>query len=330
MIEITIFEYRRSFIFATEISTQRTKMNAINKHVIDQFLEFRRNGGRIHDTELRAWALAKSAEVWTLFSFYWPNYICNFLCYFFYYFVCKIGLGDFTASFEWVYRWKKMHRVVSRKIVKISSRAQMNNAHVLLENARTFVGRIRNIFDSKIHFYIDQSGFNLECLPQRTLEIKGTQQVHAIFQSTYSATHSYIVQPIISADRDLMSPLFIVLQERNGRFGEIVRRTMFSHPDLYVVPSTSGKVTNSIIHEWFIKVSFHQREIILSLFSTRSRLIKIERRSMQKIPKMCNTGLKQFQPVRLDRFNLWMCIIFRHINLSFVVFQIKLFCITRI
>ena len=42
-----------------------------------------------------------------------------------------------------------------------------------------------------------------------------------------------------------MSPLFIVLKEKDGQFGSTVGKTLFRPTNVYVKASKSGKVTTS-------------------------------------------------------------------------------------
>lgn len=62
----------------------------------------------------------------------------------------------------------------------------------------------------------DQSGFQLEMHSGRTLEVEGEKQVQCLVQSVSSTTHSYTIQPTISATGKLLSPLFLVLKEKTG------------------------------------------------------------------------------------------------------------------
>lgn len=80
---------------------------------------------------------------------------------------------------------------------------------------------MENVFNS------DQSSFNLEMHTGRTLSFKGHQKVETIIQSTNSMTHSYTIQPIISANGSLLSPLLIILQEKDGKFGPRVESNLF-------------------------------------------------------------------------------------------------------
>jgi len=60
-------------------------------------------------------------------------------------------------------------------------------------------------------------------------------------QSISATTHSYTIQPTISADGRLLSPLFIVLKEP-GSFGPRVQKLMFRKRNIFVLASKSGKL----------------------------------------------------------------------------------------
>lgn len=112
-----------------------------------------------------------------------------------------------------------------------------------------FVNKIRpylskpgpqNIYNS------DQSGFQLEIHSGRTLAVEGTSKVECLVQSVSATTHSYTIQPLISADGRLLSPLFIVLKEATGRFGPIVEANLFKPRNVYLTASKSGKLTSGM------------------------------------------------------------------------------------
>lgn len=105
-------------------------------------------------------------------------------------------------------------------------------------------------------FNTDQSGFNEELLSQRTLEIIGTLKVFSTIRSKHSATHSYTMQFLISADGELKAPAFMIHQENKDEFGPEVSRTMFRHKEVYVVASTSGKIKKKMLQDWFKKIYF--------------------------------------------------------------------------
>ena len=64
---------------------------------------------------------------------------------------------------------------------------------------------LENIYNS------DQSGFQLEMHRGRSLAIESLKNIECEVQSISATTHSYTIQPVISADGRLLSPLFIVL-----------------------------------------------------------------------------------------------------------------------
>lgn len=96
----------------------------------------------------------------------------------------------------------------------------------------------------------DQSGFNLETHTGRTLASKGSLKVECLAQSLNSLTHSYTIQPLISVDGILKSPLLIV-QETSGRFGPIIQKSMYKADNILVFATKSGKLTSDIVIKWF-------------------------------------------------------------------------------
>jgi len=120
-------------------------------------------------------------------------------------------MGSFSKG-----KFKQKHRIVSRKINKFVTKKSIENKEKLEQEVKTFVEKI------KTHIFLvgeenvlnsDQSGFNLEMHTGRTLALKGQETVEALTQSVNSMTHSYTIQPLISAKGVLFSPLLIVLQE---------------------------------------------------------------------------------------------------------------------
>jgi hypothetical protein len=105
-------------------------------------------------------------------------------------------------------------------------------------------------------FNSDQSGFNYEIHSGRTLDFVGVKSVEGVVQSISSTTHSYTIQPTISADGNLLSPLFVALQEPDGKFGPRVEENLFQAPNIYVTASRSGKLTKEHLIEWFKNVYF--------------------------------------------------------------------------
>lgn len=105
-------------------------------------------------------------------------------------------------------------------------------------------------------FNSDQSGFNIEQLSGRTLAERGSADVISSIRQSFSMTHSYTIQPLISSNGELKQPLFIVLQEKDGSFGPLVTANLFRHPEIFVQCSTSGKLTKELLKKWFAEVYF--------------------------------------------------------------------------
>ncbi|KYN03968.1 hypothetical protein ALC62_05174, partial [Cyphomyrmex costatus] len=105
-----------------------------------------------------------------------------------------------------------------------------------------------NVFNS------NQSGFNLEMHTRRTLSFKGELKIETLAQSLNSMTHSYTIQPLISADGCLLSPLLIVLQEKDGVFGPRIKNNLFTPENVHVLASKSGKLSSKLVQKWFTKV----------------------------------------------------------------------------
>ena len=90
----------------------------------------------------------------------------------------------------------------------------------------------------------DQNGFQLEMHSGRTLAIEGTRQGEYVIQSISSTTHSYTIQPTISANGKLQSSLYLVLKESSRKFGPIVQESIFQSINVFVAAFNSGKLTS--------------------------------------------------------------------------------------
>jgi hypothetical protein len=201
-------------------------------YTYQEFIKAKENNLIIHDSDLKRWAIKRRNE---------------------------ISLQNFTASNMWLWRFKQQHRIVSRKITKFVTRNyskeradQISTANLFVNSTKLF---LQSYTDNQI-YNTDQSGFNKEIHSGRTLEFKGVRHVEATVQSTSATTHSYTIQPTISKDGKLLSPLFVVLQEPTGSFGPRVLQTLFKAPNIYVRASTSGKLTKEELKIWFKDVFF--------------------------------------------------------------------------
>jgi len=90
-------------------------------------------------------------------------------------------------------------------------------------------------------------------------------------------THSYTIQPLISAKSVLFSPLLIVLQEKDGNFGPIVKKSLFEPENVHVLASKSGKLTSNLVRKWFeedfLPVSNKKTVLLLDSWSGQNEKI---------------------------------------------------------
>lgn len=201
--------------------TYREKISRICQYTLDNFKAAVESGLIIHDRDIRRWALQAQKE---------------------------IGYGDirFKASKNWLIKFKNAHRIVPRKINKFITRKTLENNLELQTRAEVFVDDVKSCIPSigiENVYNTDQSGFQLEMHSGRTLAIEGEKQVQCLVQSVSSTTHSYTIQPLISATGELFSPLFLVLKESSGQFGPVVEQNLFRPENVYIQASKSGKLT---------------------------------------------------------------------------------------
>lgn len=153
---------------------------------------------------------------------------------------------NFEALNRWVIRFKKRYNIVRRKVTRIVSKSQRVPEEQAKNVAQDFVSLHRpllNQYGAKNTFNADESGFKYEMFSMQTQAFKGAKVVKGQVQSSSATTHNYTIFPFIRADDQLMSPLFIVLQEKGGEFGPNAKRTLgeTSNHNVYVGCTTSGK-----------------------------------------------------------------------------------------
>jgi hypothetical protein len=214
--------------------TYKEKIEQICQYVLENFKAAVQQGSIIHDRDLRRWALQAQKLV---------------------------GNEDFRfrASESWLLKFKKAHRIVSRKINKFITKKTIESASDLQTKANEFVADIKSLIPKvglENLYNSDQSGFQLEIHSGRTLAEEGEKQVQCVVQSVSSTTHSYTIQPLISADGRLLSPLYLVLKEKGGEFGPNVKKNLFKADNVHVEASSSGKLTTGKhIHKYFQTIS---------------------------------------------------------------------------
>lgn len=173
----------------------------------------------------------------------------------------EIGADYFNASASWLHNFCKNNRIVSRKATEKVSAAQIRSQQNILARRLAF----RESYISRSAFYpdsmiwdFDQSPFNYKLKTDRTLSSQSERETIVEIGQMNRITHSYTIQPIKTRDGRLLGKLLICLQGTNGRFGPIVRREVEeieSHfGNIYVMASTSGKMSILLMREWVDEV----------------------------------------------------------------------------
>ncbi|KAK0404188.1 hypothetical protein QR680_017330 [Steinernema hermaphroditum] len=124
----------------------------------------------------------------------------------------------FKASPHFIFRFKKKYRIVSRKITHVTTK----KSFVDREHQREICEKFRNEMKSLIAnhtdkgkiFNSDQTGLRLELRSGRTLAYKGSRHVEVLVQRKNALTHSLTLQPVISADGYLQTPMLVCFMER--------------------------------------------------------------------------------------------------------------------
>ncbi|CAF2826171.1 unnamed protein product [Rotaria sp. Silwood2] len=176
--------------------TKREKLQIIDDFVYDMFEEARDNVLPVHDRDLKRWALQKAAEDSSLI---------------------------FEASEYWLRVFKHRHRICSRKITKLVTRHHAEDTDAIIESADSFVRDAKRQMQNYTHEEIlntDQIGLELELYSSRTLSYEGEKVTMTRVRSKNATTHSYTVQPMISAAGKLVGPVFLCLKEPKGKMSE--------------------------------------------------------------------------------------------------------------
>jgi len=210
--------------------TNADKFAFIAEYVLHKFQEACDRKSIIHDMNLRLWALEAKDQV---------------------------DLPEFRASKWWIWNFKKVHKIVSRKITAFRTQFTFKDQENIQNVAKEFVSNVKSKIPAiglEEVYNADESGFNLEIHSGRTLAKSGVKIIEAAVQSISSTTHSYTIMPLISASGNLLSPLYIVLKESTGTFGPRVEETLFRPVNIYIQASKSGKLTAEHFKTWFTEV----------------------------------------------------------------------------
>ena len=218
------------------------KLKQVSKYVLDRFHEARNSNFAVSDHDLAQWAHERSQT---------------------------LSVPNFQVDDTWVDRFKKRNKLASRMITKVVSKNYNTEKKDIEKVAGEFVKLMRRKYgdkDPSLLMNTDQSGFQREIHSHRTISVKGERHILGVAGNINATTHSYTIQPLITADGKFQSPMLVVLQETSTStnltrgFGpnvwKDIQPLLAEYDNLYVWGSVSGKCTNQIIRDWFENVFF--------------------------------------------------------------------------
>ncbi len=226
--------------YVAKNGNRRQKLNRVEAFVLDKFRSARDDYLPVHDVDIQRWALSQAKLE---------------------------DIDDFTASQHWLFNFKKRNGISSRKVTTFISHREVLDKSVIEKAADDFVTEaIKFIPKYKLDsvLNVDRSSFRYEIASNRTLSYVGEKTTYLSVRSTNARTHSYTVMPIITANGQLLNPVFICLQEPTGRLP--VRKEIFSASNTAISCSTSGKLSKSFVEYWI-------REVLDNVVSNRFLLL---------------------------------------------------------
>jgi hypothetical protein len=204
--------------------SRAVKINLIKAYVYGKFVKAREKYFPVHDLDLKRWAIHKAIE---------------------------LDLNDFVACDSWIYRFKIDHNISSRKITKLVTKNYCDfdisrQCNIFLEECKKHVSQV----DPSCVINTDQSGFNYELHSQRTLSQVGEKSTFVSVSSMHSISHSYTIQPIITMAGRLLPKFLVCLQEPSGEFGPRIFEKLPKFKNIYLVCSSSGKLSRDIVSKF--------------------------------------------------------------------------------
>ncbi|KAK0423930.1 hypothetical protein QR680_008412 [Steinernema hermaphroditum] len=126
----------------------------------------------------------------------------------------------FKASPHFIFRFKKKYRIVSRKITHVTTKKSFVDSERQREICEKFRNEMKSLIanhtDKGKIFNSDQTGLRLELRSGRTLAYKGSRHIQVLVQRKNALTHSLTLQPVISADGYLQTPIKNTMIRRNS------------------------------------------------------------------------------------------------------------------
>ena len=206
--------------------TRQQKIQQIDELVYEKLVNAREQYLPIHDIDLQRWAIKTARE---------------------------LDFNDFKASEFWVQSFENRHKICSRKITNVITKREILNSNEILKSEKDCIKLFNKLspkYDEAQIFNTDQMGIEKEQYSTQTLSFQGERKTFGVVKSKNATTHSYTIQPIISLDGQLVGPLYLCLQEPNGKMGETVKKRLFQPSNVIITCSKSGKLTSSLVRYW--------------------------------------------------------------------------------
>ena len=119
----------------------------------------------------------------------------------------------FAAADFWLHQLKQRHHICGKKMTKLVTTRQADNAEDIRQSADQFAMQVQKILPKSSldnAFNTDQSGLQLELFSNRTLSFEAEYLTLGKVQSINNTTHSYTIQPMITMFGRQIGPLFFV------------------------------------------------------------------------------------------------------------------------
>ena len=163
---------------------------------------------------------------------------------------------NFKASKEWVKKFKKHNRIVSRKITHKVGKKFSEADTAIEESAAAFVEDVKSVIvekkftpDQIVNF--DQSRFEKELRSGRTLASKGSKVIPGAIGSVSASTHSYMIMPTISMDGTLFKQMYVLVSEPSGKFPHNFKNEL---PNIKAYAGKSANMTKADLKMFLTEV----------------------------------------------------------------------------
>ncbi|EFO96775.1 hypothetical protein CRE_17034 [Caenorhabditis remanei] len=165
------------------------------------------------------------------------------------------GIDSFRGSRSWIDKIKRHCNLTSRHID-----ARIRPPHLSVgpsreekvkEFRRLVVPYIKKKYPPSRIFNVDQTAVKYEMIRNRSLAERGAPRVERTAQRAHALSHSFTMNPCVSADGRLIGDTFITLSEpiTPRSFQQMVA----PFHNLHVTNSRSGMMTSDLAIEWFTK-----------------------------------------------------------------------------